>query len=202
MTQIYAIGVGVVAFAVCLAIDYRRLADNAVVFYLAVVALLIGVLAVRDDGRRGAPVDSAAVLQRCSRRSSPRLSVALVLAKFFDDSRRGSPSATDLAIGGAITAVPFLLIIREPDLGASITLLPILLGIAFVAGLRLRLLWHPAARRDRDRAGRLALRAEGLPEEPHDHVHRPGVRTRAAPGISRSRRASASGRAGSGAKGS
>jgi rod shape determining protein RodA len=45
---------------------------------------------------------------------------------------------TDLAIGGAITAVPFLLIAKEPDLGTAITLVTILLGIAFVAGLRMK----------------------------------------------------------------
>jgi rod shape determining protein RodA len=138
--QIYAIGVGVVAFAVCLAIDYRRLADNAVVFYLVAVALLIGVLAFGTAGggaRRWIPLRYFALQPS----EFAKLGVALILAKFFDDSRRGSPSATDLAIGGAITAVPFLLIIREPDLGASITLLAILLGISFVAGLRLRLLW-------------------------------------------------------------
>ena len=125
--QIYAIGVGVVAFAVCLTIDYRRLADNAVVFYVAVVALLIGVLAFGSTGggaRRWIPLPYFALQPS----EFAKLCVALVLAKFFDDSRRGSPSMADLAIGGAITAVPFLLIIKEPDLGASITLLTILAG--------------------------------------------------------------------------
>ncbi len=42
--QLYAVAVGVVAFAVCLTIDYRRLADNALVFYVVIVALLVAVL--------------------------------------------------------------------------------------------------------------------------------------------------------------
>src|SRR4029453_6249879 len=37
-------------------------------------------------------------------------------------------------------AVAFLLIAKEPDLGSAVTMLPIFLGIAFVAGLRLKLL--------------------------------------------------------------
>ena len=65
--------------------------------------------------------------------------MALLLAKFFDGVRRASPSMTDLAIGGAITAVPFVLIAKEPDLGTAITLVTILLGVAFVAGLRMKL---------------------------------------------------------------
>ncbi len=197
--QIYAIGVGVVAFAVCLTIDYRRLADNSVVFYVGVVVLLVAVLLFGAKGggaRRWIPLPYFALQPS----EFAKLGVALILAKFFDDSRRGSPSTTDLAVGAAITAVPLLLILREPDLGASITLVMILLGMAFLAGLRLRLLWHPAARRDRDRAGRLAVRADRLPEEPHRRRSSTRNRTRAAPGISRSRRASASGRAGCGAR--
>src|SRR5450756_1562483 len=41
---------------------------------------------------------------------------------------------------GLTTLVPFLLIAKEPDLGTAITVLTILLGISFLAGMRLRLL--------------------------------------------------------------
>jgi rod shape determining protein RodA len=138
--QLYAIGVGVVAFAVCLTIDYRRLADNSIAFYVVIVALLVGVLlfGARGGGaRRWIPLPYFALQPS----EFAKLGLALMLAKFFDDSRRGSPSTIDLAVGAAMTAVPVLLILREPDLGASITLVMILLGIAFLAGLRLRLLW-------------------------------------------------------------
>jgi len=36
--------------------------------------------------------------------------------------------------------VPFLLIVKQPDLGSAVTLLPVFLGVAYLAGLRLRLL--------------------------------------------------------------
>jgi rod shape determining protein RodA len=36
--------------------------------------------------------------------------------------------------------VPFLLIARQPDLGTAVTLLPVCFGIAYLAGLRLRLI--------------------------------------------------------------
>ena len=51
---------------------------------------------------------------------------------------RGTPS--DLVIGGIFTAIPLLLIAKQPDLGTAVTLLPVFLGVAFLAGLRLRLL--------------------------------------------------------------
>ena len=74
-----------------------------------------------------------------------KIGVALMLAKFFGESRRGSPSTTDLAIGGAHHgACRSLLIAKEPDLGTASRWCPILLGIAFLAGMRLKLARHPA----------------------------------------------------------
>jgi rod shape determining protein RodA len=137
--QIYAIAIGVVALVVCLAIDYRTLADNSLVFYGVVVALLVGVLFFGTTGggaRRWIPLPFFALQPS----EFAKICVALTLAKFFDESRRGSPSMTDLSVGAVVTLVPFLLIAREPDLGTAITLLTILGGIAFLAGMRLRLL--------------------------------------------------------------
>jgi len=137
--QLYAIAIGVVVFVVCLVIDYRTLAENSLMFYLAVVVLLAGVLLFGTTGggaRRWIPLPFFALQPS----EFAKLCVALTLAKFFDESRRGSPSMTDLAVGGVITLVPFLLIAKEPDLGTAITVLTILLGISFLAGMRLRLL--------------------------------------------------------------
>src|SRR6185436_17838510 len=69
-----------------------------------------------------------------------KIAVALVLAKFFGENRRGSPIMSDLLIAGALTLVPFAFIAKQPDLGTAVTLLPIFIGIAFVAGMRLRIL--------------------------------------------------------------
>jgi rod shape determining protein RodA len=46
----------------------------------------------------------------------------------------------DLGIAAALTSVPLLLIARQPDLGTAVTLLPILLVIAYFAGLPMRYL--------------------------------------------------------------
>jgi rod shape determining protein RodA len=43
-------------------------------------------------------------------------------------------------IGGLFTVVPLLLIAKQPDLGTAVTLLPVLFGVAYLAGLRMRLL--------------------------------------------------------------
>ena len=66
-TQLYAIGLGMVALLVCLALDYRMLAEHSLFLYGGLVALLIYVL-VQGSTQMGAhaldrrrPVQPAAV---------------------------------------------------------------------------------------------------------------------------------------------
>jgi rod shape determining protein RodA len=66
-----------------------------------------------------------------------KIGVALVLAKFFGENR-GSPGRMDLAIAGALTCLPLALIAKEPDLGTAVTLVPVFLAVAFLAGMQLR----------------------------------------------------------------
>jgi len=139
MSQVYALGLGLVAMLVALTIDYRSLADRSHWVYLAVVALLVYVMlfgAVRGGARRWIPLG----FFNLQPSEFAKIAVALVLAKFFGESRRGTPSMADLLIAGALAGLPFVLIARQPDLGTAVTILPVYLAIAFVAGLPLRVL--------------------------------------------------------------
>ncbi len=138
-TQLYGILIGIVAFVVCLSIDYRSLADKSHWIFLGVLLLLAYVVvfgAVRGGARRW--IDLGEFNLQPS--EFAKAAMALVLAKFFGESRRGSPSYGDLMIGGALTAVPLILIARQPDLGTAVTLVPVFFAIGFVAGLPMRLL--------------------------------------------------------------
>src|SRR5919205_2952367 len=118
---------------------YRSLADKSHWIYLAIVALLLAVLffgAVRGGSRRW--IDLGVVNLQPS--EFAKAALALVLAKFFGESRRGAITREDLAIAAALTAVPLILIARQPDLGTAVTLIPIVFAIAFVAGMPMRLI--------------------------------------------------------------
>src|SRR5262245_55780354 len=138
VTQIYGIVLGLVALAICLAIDYRTLADKSHFVYGGVVLLLVYVLflgVVRGGSRRwiafgplNLPPPEVA-----------KAELARVLAKFFAESRRGGVSRNDLLIAGAITVVPLVLIARPPDLGTAVTLVPVLFATAFLAGMPMRI---------------------------------------------------------------
>jgi len=68
-----------------------------------------------------------------------KAALALALAKFFGDTRRGMVARGDFMIAAAITAVPLLLIAQQPDLGTAVTLVPVLFAAAFVAGMSMRI---------------------------------------------------------------
>ncbi len=138
MTQLYAIAIGLVAMLVTLSLDYRTFADKSHLLYIALLALLLYVLflgTVQMGARRWIPLR----IFNLQPSEFAKVGVALVLAKFFGENR-GNPGWADLAIGGALTSVPFLLIVKEPDLGTAVTLLPVFLAVAYLAGMRMRIL--------------------------------------------------------------
>ncbi|MGH9240914.1 MAG: rod shape-determining protein RodA [Vicinamibacterales bacterium] len=137
-TQIWAILIGFIALLVALSIDYRSLADKSHFLYIAIVALLIGVLVfgvVRGGSRRW--IDMGPMNLQPS--EFAKATLALVLAKFFGESRRGAITRIDFLIAAAITAVPLLLITQQPDLGTAVTLVPVLFAAAYVAGMPMRI---------------------------------------------------------------
>jgi len=138
-TQLYALAIGIVAMLVCLVIDYRMLAEHSLMIYLGLAALLLFVL-VKGSTQMGAQRWIAVGSFNLQPSEFGRLAVALILAMFYGENRRGARSTSDLLIGGFFTIVPLLLIARQPDLGTAMTLLPVFIGIAYLAGLRLRLL--------------------------------------------------------------
>ena len=138
LTQLYAVGLGTVALLICATVDYRQLADRSHFIYIGLVALLIYVLffgVVRGGGRRWI----ALPLFNIQPSEFMKVGLALLLARLFGDGRRRTPTGPDLVVGGILTAVPLLLIARQPDLGTAVTLIPILALTAFVAGMRLKI---------------------------------------------------------------
>ena len=137
VTQMKAIAIGLAVLLILLFIDYRTLADNSHVIYLLLMAALLVVLlfgVTRGGARRWIPLG----FYNLQPSEFVKLGLALVLAKYFAGIQRAVPDGKDLAIGGALTLVPLLLIARQPDLGTAVTLIPIFLAIAFLAGMRMR----------------------------------------------------------------
>jgi rod shape determining protein RodA len=139
LTQLYAIGVGLAAMIVTLSIDYRTFTDKSHLIYIALISALVYVLffgSVQMGARRWVSV-GAFNLQPSE---FAKVGIALVLAKFFGDHRGGVPGWADLALAAALTALPLFLIAKEPDLGTAVTIVPVFLAIAYLAGMQTRIL--------------------------------------------------------------
>ena len=139
-TQVYALGLGLVAMAAAATIDYRSLADKSHWIYLGMLLLLAAVLfigSVRGGSRRW--IDLGFFNLQPS--EFAKAALALTLAKMLGEERRSALAQNDLMIAGVLTIVPFVIILRQPDLGTAATLLPILLVVAFVAGMPMRYIW-------------------------------------------------------------
>jgi rod shape determining protein RodA len=138
-TQMYALVLGLIALTICMAIDYRVLAENSLVIFGGLVALLLFVLfkgSTQFNATRWIEIGPFNLQPS----EFARMVLALLLAMFFGENRRGARNLSDLAIGGMFTAVPILLIAKQPDLGTAVTLIPVFFGVAYLAGMRLRLL--------------------------------------------------------------
>ena len=143
-TQVYAIPVGLVALGVCLVVDYRSLAQRSLLIYGGLVLLLVYVAwfgDVRGGSRRWIPLGGFSLQPS----EFARIALALVLAMYFGESGRSARSIGELGMAVVFLAVPFYLIYQQPDLGTAATLLPVFLGVVYLAGLRLKWLAIAAA---------------------------------------------------------
>jgi len=70
-----------------------------------------------------------------------KLIIIIVLARFFAEVRSDQLDLRDLIKAGLLVGVPLVLILKQPDLGTALVLIPMLVVGAFLAGLQ----WQHAA---------------------------------------------------------
>jgi rod shape determining protein RodA len=138
VTQLYAIVIGLCVMVFTLTLDYRTFTDKSHLIYIGLLAALAYVMLfgmVQMGARRWIPLK----VVNLQPSEFAKVGVALVLAKYFGENR-GTPQWSDLAVAGVLTLIPIGLIAKEPDLGTAVTLVPVFLAVAFLAGMRMRIL--------------------------------------------------------------
>lgn len=135
--QLVLVGAGLLGLVVAAATDYRRLADRSVLLYVLSAAALVYVLSFGPliAGTRRWIMIGGFQLQPSE---FVKLTAAIFVAKIFSEYRQESLGLRDLVWPGAAVGLLVLLIAREPDLGTAACLVPMLLTVAFLAGLRMR----------------------------------------------------------------
>jgi rod shape determining protein RodA len=136
-SQVYAVPVAFVAMVVCMAIDYRTLVQRSLILYAVLIALLVYVMffGMLGGGARRWIGIGPFNLQPSE---LARPVTALVLAMFYGDPRRSARSIGELVLSGLVVGIPFVLIARQPDLGTAATLIPVFVGVVYLAGLRVK----------------------------------------------------------------
>jgi rod shape determining protein RodA len=74
-----------------------------------------------------------------------KVATVLMLARYLSSRREPPRSFRDLLIPGIIVGVPFLLVLKQPDLGSAIVFIGIAFAMLFWSGVRPRLLFMVAS---------------------------------------------------------
>src|SRR6202023_4366591 len=138
--QIRWLVVGFVLMFVLSWLDYHLILDQAWILYLIGVIALVAVLLVghtRFGAKRWIPI-LGEFLQVSE---LVKLIIIIVLARFFAEVRSDELSLRDLIKAGLLVGFPLVLILKQPDLGTALVLMPMLVVGAFLAGLQ----WKHAA---------------------------------------------------------
>jgi rod shape determining protein RodA len=132
--QLLWLGLGLILMLIISRIDYHTLLDQAPVIYLVGIGALLLVLGM-GHSHFGAKrwVAIAGVPLQVS--EFEKLIIIVVLARFFTEVRTDRLELVDLAKAAALVGVPAVFILMQPDLGTAMTLIPVALVGAFLAGI-------------------------------------------------------------------
>ena len=133
--QIIWVGTGVAMMWVVASLDYHSLLGRVFYFYIAAIALLIttGLLGNKVFGSTRWIRVAGFTLQTSE---FVKIVLILLIAKALTDLKADTLEWRDLLKLGAYVAVPMVLVMKEPDLGTSLTYLPILICGVLMAGSR------------------------------------------------------------------
>jgi rod shape determining protein RodA len=137
--QLVGLGIALVAMLGIAFSDYRRLVEIAPVLYILGLVLLVIVLVpgigMKINGQRcWIKLPGAGQFQPSE---FVKIPVVLMLAKYFGKHRSRLLSWKEFAIGCVILGLPMGLILLEPDMGQSLTYLPLLAVVLFLSSVRM-----------------------------------------------------------------
>ena len=136
--QIYWIVGGLVCMFALGAINYHVLLERVHWMYIASVASLISVFLFGQKylgARRWIKLPGG---QHFQPSEWVKLILILAVAKYFSEIRTKDLSWEDFIKAGAMVGVPMLMVLAQPDLGTSLTYIPVAAMALFLGGLRLR----------------------------------------------------------------
>lgn len=133
-TQVRWCLLGWVVFFFVAGFDYRKLRDWSLFLYVLIVLLLVGLFFVSSiqHVHRWYRIPGVASFQPSEQ---AKLVMVIFLAWFLERKGRAVGSLQTACQIGLVVGVPFLLILKQPDLGTALILYPIALVMSYFAGV-------------------------------------------------------------------
>ncbi|MGB7762830.1 MAG: rod shape-determining protein RodA [Bryobacteraceae bacterium] len=134
--QILYVAGGVLLMWLVLAVDYHTLLHYVPSYYIASVVALAVTYVVGQTAfgsRRWIPLGGGLHLQVSE---FVKLMIILLVARYLAEIKTETLEIREMTILTSLVLVPTLLVLKQPDLGTSLTYIAILMVGAFLAGLR------------------------------------------------------------------
>ena len=131
--QLTWMGVGIVLLVLTISISYQRFIDIAYVIYIINVALLAIVLVI-GHARLGAQRWFSIAGFAFQPSEFIKLSLILALSNYVAAKKDSMQEFKNFIIPLGLLAIPFILVLLQPDLGTALLLVPIFLTIMAVSG--------------------------------------------------------------------
>jgi rod shape determining protein RodA len=134
--QVYWIVGGIVAMLVVSRINYHILLDAVPWMYIAAVLALLAVFVFGQrylGAKRWIKIGGGMHFQPSE---WVKIILILAVAKYWAEDRRGECELSDVVKIGALVGIPMLMVLKQPDLGTSLTYMPIAVMGLFLGGLK------------------------------------------------------------------
>lgn len=130
---------GLLIGAIILKVDYQKWLELAYPLYALNLVLLLLVL-ILGEAKFGAQrwISLGNITFQPSELS--KLVIVLTLARYLGQKEKSIRYDKELVVPFLICLLPFILIVKQPDLGTALTLIPIVFAVLYVWGARLRTL--------------------------------------------------------------
>ncbi|MBN2373341.1 rod shape-determining protein RodA [bacterium] len=138
LKQAYWIGIGLVVMLLIISIDYHLLARWSPFLYILNLSTLGYIL---YTGNAGVERWIRCFGMNLQPSEFTKLCIILLLAQFFKDKKPSEIGFKECIFAFALTFMPFIMILKQPDLGTALLLIPILFAILFISGIRVRWLF-------------------------------------------------------------
>ncbi len=135
-TQIQWFAIGSVIYVICAGFDYNKLREWTWILYALMIVSLVG-LFFTDSIQRVHRWYRIPFINASFQPSECAKFIVVITLSWFLERRRALASAWSTAFyAGIIVGIPFILILKQPDLGTALVLFPITLVMFYFGDLR------------------------------------------------------------------